>query len=69
MTCAKKPERACLQGSTDGGKLHLIVECSAARCAQYHGVISKIKAALEKDWLTKDEARQLREDLCHKHGC
>ena len=69
MTCAKKPERAYLQGSTDGGKLHLIVECSAARCAQYHGVISKIKAALEKDWLTKDEARQLREDLCHKHGC
>ncbi|CAK9105286.1 unnamed protein product [Durusdinium trenchii] len=42
---------------------------NALGCAQYHGVISKIKAALEKDWLTKDEARQLREDLCHKHGC
>ena len=63
------PERSYLQGKHEGGNMHLIIEVTAHRCPQYREVIEKIKAALEKDALTKAEAKQLREELCHKYGC
>ena len=63
------PERSYLQGKHEGGNMHLIIEVTAHRCLQYREVIEKIKAALAKDALTKAEAKQLREELCHKYGC
>ena len=66
-TCAKNPERAYLCGTTiaNSSKLHLIVEVSAARCPQYSQVIDDIWAA----FLTKLEAKDLKETLCSQHGC
>ena len=66
QTNANNPKRAYLQGCTDGGKVHLIVEVTEKRCPKYLQVVEKIKTALEKDALTKAEAIQLRDDLCDK---
>ena len=70
-TCAKNPERAYLCGTTIAGssKLHLIVEVSATRCPQYSQVIDDIWTALEKEAITKQEAKDLKEKLCSEHGC
>ena len=70
-TCAKNPERAYLCGTTIAGssKLHLIVEVSATRCPQYSQVIDDIWTALEKEAITKQEAKDLKEKLCSQHGC
>lgn len=69
-TCAKKPERSYLTGTTEiGSKLKLIVEVTQKRCPAYLQVIDDIKASLEKNALTKEEALELREELCRQHGC
>ena len=67
-TKAKKPERAYLCGTqTIGEKSRLIVEVSRAKSSKYNMIIDKIKAALEKDQLSKEEAKALKEELCNKY--
>ena len=64
-TVAKKPERAYLLGTKEmGEKSKLIVEVSKVRSKQYLKVIEKIKQALKKENLSKDEAIDLRSKLC-----
>ena len=59
----------CVAPQLEAAALHLIVEVSAARCPQYSQVIDDIWAALEKNALTNQEAKDLRDKLCSKHGC
>jgi hypothetical protein len=40
------------------------VEVAKRRSLQYHWIIDSIMEALKKDNLTKEEALQMREDLC-----
>ena len=40
------------------------MEVAKRRSLQYHWIIDSIMEALEKDNLTKEEALQMREDLC-----
>ena len=49
-----------------GGKCKLIVEVSNKRSNRYGLIIGKIKEALEKKHWTKEEAVQMREELCSK---
>ena len=67
----KSNPRAYLRGTTEeGGTLHLIVEVTAKRCPQgYLEIIDEIWTSLEKDHLTKEEAVNLREELCKQWGC
>jgi hypothetical protein len=44
----------------EGGKMHLIVEISAKMSPHYKALIGKIREALEKDNLTKEEALSMR---------
>ena len=69
-TVGKKNPRAYLTGTTEkGGKLKLIVEVSGARCPDWYSqMIDEIWTSLEKEALTKSEARDLREELCKKWG-
>ncbi|CAE7795628.1 unnamed protein product [Symbiodinium sp. CCMP2592] len=62
--------KAYLLGRTEvGEKMRLIIEVSQSRCPAFSGIIDEIKATLEKEHLTKEEARDLREHLCSQHGC
>ena len=65
-TVAKINPRAYLTGTTEKkGKLKLIVEVSGARCPDFYSqMIDEIWTALQKDNLTKAEAKDLREQLC-----
>ena len=64
----KKTERAYLRGTkTIGEKSRLIVEVSRAKSSKYNLTIGKIKQALEKDHLGKEEANALMEELCNKY--
>ena len=64
-TVATKNPRAYLAGTTEkGGKLKLIVEVSGAGCPDWHSqMIDEIWTSLEKEALTKSEARALRENF------
>ena len=69
-TVAQNPKRAYLQGTTDGlEKLRLVVEVPESRTPDFEEIIDEIKAALEKDHLTKAEAIAMRERLYAKKGC
>ena len=69
-TIAQNPKRAYLQGTTDGlEKLRLVVEVPERRTPDFEEIIDQIKAALEKDHLTKAEAIAMRERLYAKKGC
>lgn len=64
-TTASKPERCYLIGAHEPGeKLRLIVEVSKKRSLQYIYIIDMIKEALHKKHLTKEEALDMRDDLC-----
>ena len=67
---AKKPERTYLMGTTDPKiPSRIIVEVSAARCPGCHKeAIKEIWHALEKDSLTKAEARDFKEKLLEQWG-
>ena len=69
-TVATKNPRAYLAGTTEkGGKLKLIVEVSGAGCPDWHSqMIDEIWTSLEKESLTKSEAKDLREKLCKEWG-
>ena len=67
-TTGSKPERSYLTGTHDlKEKKRLIIEVTKTRSRQYSFVIDKIKEALEKEPLTKEEAFTLRDKLCAKH--
>ena len=69
-TIAQNPKRAYLQGTTDGlEKLRLVVEVPERRTPDFEEIIDEIKAALEKDHLTKAEAIAMRERLYAEKGC
>ena len=69
-TIAQNPKRVYLQGTTDGlEKLRLVVEVPERRTPDFEEIIDEIKAALEKDHLTKAEAIAMRERLYAKKGC
>ena len=62
---AKNPERAYITGSQEPGeKNRLIVEIRRKRSASYSAHIDAILAKLRENHLTKNEAIQLREELC-----
>jgi UDP-N-acetylmuramate-alanine ligase len=64
-TTSRKSERCYLAGTHEkGGKPSLIVEVAKRRSLQYHWIIDSIMEALKKANLTKEEALQMREDLC-----
>lgn len=66
-TTGKKPERCYLLGAHDlAEKPRLIVEVTKAKSNNYSWIIDKIWESLKKDHLTKEEALQMREDLCAK---
>lgn len=60
------PEKAYIVGSTQPGakKLPLIVEVTRARSPHYNEVADQILEALQTQHITKEEALQMRADLC-----
>ena len=60
--------RAYLCGcKNEGEKPKHIVEVTEKMSIQYVKVIDIIKAALEKDGITKEDARKMRVELCKKY--
>ena len=68
QTNAKKPERSYLQGKYAGGSKHLIVEVTAKQSLHYMAIIGQIRESLEKDWITKPEALEMKTQLLNKYG-
>ena len=68
QTHGSKPERAYIQGNVNGGAKHLIVQVTAAQSPHYLAIIGKIREALEKDSLTKEEALEMRAGLLARYG-
>ena len=67
-TVPTKPPRAYLCGcKSKGDKPKLIVEVSEKMSRQYVKIIDMIKTALEKDGISKEEARKMRSELCKKY--
>ena len=64
----KTNPRSYIQGMVEGGKMHLIVEISAKMTPHYKALIGKIREALEKDNLTKEEALSMRAKLLEQYG-
>ena len=66
ITRSLKPPRAYITGSKEVGakKLPLIVEVSEKRSKKYNQVIDMIYRELQDNHLTKEEAIQLRDELC-----
>ena len=65
QTNAKKPERSYLQGKYAGGSKHLIVEVTAKQSPHYMAIIG---GSLEKDWITKPEALEMKAQLLNKYS-
>lgn len=67
-TLSTKPPRAYLCGcKNEGEKPKHIVEVTEKMSIQYVKIIDIIKAALEKDGITKEDARKMRVELCKKY--
>ena len=66
QTHGTNPERSYIQGNVKGGSKHLIVQ--AHQSPHYKAIIGKIREALEKDSLTKEEALEMRADLLSRYG-
>ena len=66
ITRSLNPPRAYITGSKEVGakKLPLIVEVSGKRSEKYNQVIDMIYKELQENHLTKEEAIQLRDELC-----
>ena len=66
-TVAKKPARAYICGSHDQkGKVKLIVEITEKRSSKYMQIMEHILDALKNQHITKNEALEMRADLCLK---
>ena len=68
QTNAKKPQRSYLQGKYAGGSKHLIVEVTAKQSLHYMAIVGKIRESLEKYWIAKPEALEMRAQLLNKYG-
>ena len=67
-TKASKPERSYILGpKSKGEKMKLIVEVPLRWSTQYLLVVDKLTQALREDNLTKDQARELRSELCKQY--
>ena len=67
-TIGKNPPKAYICGSHDeAGKVHLIVEVTEKRSSQFLRIIDHILDALKTEHLSKNEALELRHELCLKH--
>ena len=64
----KTNPRSYIQGMVEGGKMHLIVEISQKMSPHYKALIGKIREALEKDNLTKEEALSMRAKLLKEYS-
>ena len=66
ITRSLKPPRAYITGSKEVGakKLPLIVEVSGKRSKKYNQIIDMIYKELQEKRLTKEEAIQMRNELC-----
>lgn len=67
QTNAKNPPRAYIQGSVENGRKHLIVQVTQGQTPHYLAIIGKIREALEKSSLTKQEALEMRGRLLDKY--
>ena len=64
-TTGANPERCYITGSTEiGGKLKLIVEVSHKRTPHYKAIADTLMARIEEQQLSKEQALELREELC-----
>jgi hypothetical protein len=64
-TVGRNPPRAYICGSHDqASKVHLIVEVTEKRSTHYLKIVDHIMDSLKADSLTKNEALELRHDLC-----
>ena len=66
QTDASNPPRSYIQGNVTGGKKHMIVQVTAHQSQNYKGIVGKLREALEKDSLTKEEAVKMRDELLEK---
>ena len=66
QTDANNPPRSYIQGNVEGGKKHMIVQVTAHQSENYKGIVGKLRGALEKDSLTKEEALEMRDELLAK---
>ena len=64
-TTGTNPERCYITGSTEiGGRLKLIVEVSHKRTPHYKAIADTLMARIEEQQLSKEQALELREELC-----
>ena len=68
QTHGTNPERDYIQGNVKGGSKHLIVQVTANQSPHYKTISGKIREALEKDSLTKEEALEMRANLLSRYG-
>jgi hypothetical protein len=67
-TNATKPERSYILGCKQkGDKMKLIVEVPATWSSQYSFIVDKLMMALREDNLTKEQAKDLRSELCKQY--
>ena len=68
-TTGTNPERCYITGSTEiGGKLKLIVEVSHKRTPHYKAIADTLMARIEEQQLSKEQALELRDELCEAKG-
>ena len=68
-TTGTNPERCYITGSTESrGKLKLIVEVSHKRTPHYKAIADTLMARIEEQQLSKEQALELREELCPAKG-
>lgn len=60
--------RSYICGMVKGGRMHLIVRMTKKMRPHYKALIGKIREALEKDSLTKEEALSMRAKLLEKYA-
>lgn len=67
-TNASKPERSYILGSKiKGEKMKLVIEVPKTWSSQYSFVVDKIMQKLRDEHLSKEQARELRNELCKKY--
>ena len=67
-TVAKNPERSYIMGSlAKGQKMRLIVEVPRTWSSKYSEIIDQIMQQLREKHLTKDQAKELRSELCKQY--
>ena len=70
FTCHKQMQTTLqgLTGNVAWGKKHLIVQVTAHQSPHYKAIAGKLRASLEKESLTKEEALEKRDELLAKYS-